>query len=98
MIRVVAITQFVFLALGAFAINVIVRSGNYSQKTPPHLSIFLAHYGGWLLVLPVIWMAYASICQTTERGPFSTKGAQVVGVLLAAGILAVYSYAILWQS
>jgi hypothetical protein len=94
MIRVIAITQFVFLALGAFTINVIVRSG--VQDVPP-LSGFLARYGGWFLVLPVLWMALASICESVNRGVLTQRTAQATGVFLAAAILGVYIYAIYWQ-
>ncbi|MEO8204944.1 MAG: hypothetical protein ABI615_02100 [Chthoniobacterales bacterium] len=97
MIRVIAITQFVFLAMGAFTLSVIVKASTYpdaSAQRLPAISVFLAHYGAWLLLIPVLWMAFATICQSTEKGPFTAKFAQGTGIILSAAILVIYTYAI----
>ena len=100
MVRVIAITQFVFLAMGAFTLNVIVRSNVFPLSTPgaPHpLSVFLAYNGGWFLVLPVVWVALATILESIYKQGFVVKVMHAVGIFMAVAILGIYSYAIFWN-
>ncbi|MEO6054141.1 MAG: hypothetical protein ABIP97_09030 [Chthoniobacterales bacterium] len=97
MIRVIAITQFVFLSLGFLALTIIVKASTYpdaSAQPIPAISTFLAQYGAWFLLVPVLWTVFAMICQKGGRGLLSLNSAQVSGVILSAAILGVYSYAI----
>ncbi|MEO6845812.1 MAG: hypothetical protein ABI443_00880 [Chthoniobacterales bacterium] len=100
MVRVIAITQFVFLAMGAFTLNVIVRSNVFPLSTPgaPRpLSVFLAYNGVWFLALPVAWVALATILESIYKGGFVVKAMNAIGIFIAAATLGIYSYAIFWN-
>jgi len=97
MTRVIAITQFVFLAMGAFTLNVIVKASVYPDRTegaPSAFSVYLAQHGIWLLLVPLLWVVYAMISASLEKSVFSTRVANAVGIFLAAVMLGAYSWAI----
>jgi hypothetical protein len=81
MVRVLALTQFAFLTLGIVTLKIMVQAN-------PNLSTssYLQQLNGialWVFVVPLVWIAFASICAHVNKGPLSPKGAQVVGVLVA---------------
>lgn len=86
----IALTQFVFLALGIMALNLIVKV----THQPSPLAHFLASQGWWLIILPVLWMAFDRICQAWGRGIFRPGLARVSGILLAAAIFGCYAFVI----
>jgi hypothetical protein len=96
MIISIAGTQFVFLALGMLALNVLLKAGGYAPNvagTFPPLALTLAHQGLWLFCIPVLWTAFATACTKLKNAVLSDKVAQVTGVAIASAIFVVYSYA-----
>ena len=97
MLQIIALTQFVFIALGSMGITVLLKASGYpigSMKDYPRLSLFLMQNSVWLLLLPILWSAYGYASQKLQRGFVSTKVAMPVGVGLAALIFLTYAWAI----
>ena len=76
MLQIIALTQFVFLALGSMGVTVLLKASGYplgSMKDYPALSLFLMQNSVWLLLVPILWSAYAYASQKLQRGFVSTK-------------------------
>ena len=97
MLQIIALTQFVFLALGSMGVTVLLKASGYpigSMKDYPQLSLFLMQNSVWLLLVPIFWSAYAYASLKLERGFVSSKVAIPVGIALTAFIFATYAFAI----
>lgn len=96
MIISIASTQFVFLALGMLALNVLLKAGGYAANvaaTFPPLALTLAHQGLWLFCVPIAWVCFATACVRWNNAVLNEKTARGTGVALAAAIFLLYSYA-----
>lgn len=96
MILSIASTQFVFLALGMLALNVLLKAGGYAPNVAgafPPLALTLAHQGLWLFCVPLAWVAFATACTHWKNGLFNETMARASGVVIAAAIFVVYVYA-----
>lgn len=96
MILSIASTQFVFLALGMLALNVLLKAGGYAANvagTFPPLALTLAHQGLWLFCVPLAWVAFATACAHFKNAVFTEPLARVTGIAIAAVIFLVYVYA-----
>jgi len=95
---VIALTQFVFIALGTLAVTILSKaSSNQSVGLDAgRLDFigFLAAYGIWLLLVPMGWSIYSVMCGARNKGLFRPALAQASGVTLAAVICIIYGYAI----
>jgi len=92
----IASTQFVFLALGMLALNVLLKASGYAANvagTFPPLALTLAHQGLWLFCLPVAWVCFATACLRWNNAILNESSARVTGVTIAAAIFLLYSYA-----
>jgi hypothetical protein len=97
MLQIIALTQFVFLALGSMGVTVLLRASGYpigSVTDYPALSLFLMQNSVSLLMLPILWSAYAYASQKVQRGFVSSKIAIPVGIGLAVLIFVTYAAAI----
>jgi hypothetical protein len=95
MITSIASTQFVFLALGMLALNVLLKAGGYAANvagTFPPLALTLAHQGVWLFCVPLAWIAFATTCAHWNNAVWNEKTARVTGILVAAAIFVAYVY------
>lgn len=96
MIISIASTQFVFLALGMLALNVLLKAGGYAPNvagTFPPLALALAHQGLWLFCVPLVWLAFATACTSLKNAVMNERTAQATGVVIAAAIFILYVYA-----
>jgi hypothetical protein len=96
MIISIASTQFVFLALGMLALNVLLKAGGYAPNvagTFPPLALTLAHQGLWLFCVPLVWIAFATACTHLKNAVLNENLARATGVAIAAVIFVVYVYA-----
>jgi len=96
MIVSIGATQFVFLSLGILALNVLLKAGGFAPNVSgnfPPLAVELARHGVWMYVLPFIWVAFAALCERSAKGFLCDSTARVTGVLVAAGIFGLYTYA-----
>lgn len=57
------------------------------------LAVFLRSYGAWLLVLPPLWVALATVSAARDRGVFSIRVATITGVAVAAVTILLFLYA-----
>ena len=97
MLQIIALTQFVFLALGSMGVTVLLKASGYpigSPKDYPQLSLFLMQNSVWLLLIPIFWSAYAYASLKIERGFVASKLAIPVGIALTVLIFATYAFAI----
>jgi hypothetical protein len=97
MLQIIALTQFVFLALGSMGVTILLKASGYpigSVTNYPRLSLFLMQNSVWLLLIPIFWSAYAYAALKLERGFVSSKFAIPVGIALTAFIFATYAFAI----
>ena len=98
MLQIIALTQFVFLALGSMGVTVLLKASGYpigSLSDYPQLSLFLMQNSVWLLLIPIFWSAYAYAAQKIERGVVSSRVAIPAGIGLTAVIFATYAVAII---
>lgn len=96
MIVSIACVQFVFLALGMLALNVLLKAGGYASNIAasfPPQAIFLAHQGLWLFCIPLAWIAFATACLHWKNFLLNETTARVTGVAVAAAIFVVYLHA-----
>jgi len=92
MIISIAATQFVFLSLGILALNVLLKAGGYAPNVAskfPDLAVRLGRHGVWMFIIPLAWMAFASLCERYGKPAV----ARVAGVAIAAGLFILYTYA-----
>ncbi|MGA7214607.1 MAG: hypothetical protein WCE49_16390 [Terrimicrobiaceae bacterium] len=97
MLQIIALTQFVFLALGSMGVTVLLKASGYpigSVKDYPALSLFLMQNSVWLLLVPIVWSAYAYASRKLERGFVSSKVAVPIGIGLTVLIFITYAWAI----
>ncbi len=93
MIVSIACVQFVFLALGMLALNVLLKAGGYAPNIANSFSpqaLFLAHQGLWLFCIPLLWIAFATACLHWKNFLLNETTARVTGTLAAAAIFVAY--------
>ena len=96
MIISIASTQFVFLALGMLALNVLPKAGGYASNVAgsfPPLALALAHQGLWLFCVPMAWIAFATACLHWNNSLLNETTARATGMAAAAAIFVIYVYA-----
>ncbi len=96
MIVSIAGTQFVFLALGMLALNVLLKAGGYAPNVVgsfPPLALTLAHQGLWLFCVPLAWVCFAAACTRFNNAVLNERVARAAGVAVAAAIFLLYTYA-----
>jgi len=95
---VIAITQFVFLALGSMALRVLMNANAIDDANPQaELALFLVSNSWWLVLLPAAWALYANIAGRVNRGPLSLMVAHGVGVVMIVGIAAVFALTLVFS-
>lgn len=94
MIRVIALTQFVFVTLGSVAAIILVRAETVATTEIGRLRMFLAEHGLWLILIPIAWVVLAEASVAMSRKAATARVVQASGVLLAAVILAIYGWVI----
>jgi uncharacterized membrane protein YgdD (TMEM256/DUF423 family) len=94
MANVIALTQFVFLALGSAGVIALSRVQGYATDTIHDVRLFVASHALWLLAIPLLWWVFAQVTLNLGKGEFSVRFVQATGVLLSAAILAFYGWLI----
>jgi hypothetical protein len=77
MIKVIALTQFVFLALGIM--SAIIRARAAGRTMDPILGVS----PWWVIVIPPAWIAFAALCSRCQKAPLSPSVARASGIILA---------------
>lgn len=92
--NVIALTQFVFVALGSAAVIVLSRAQGLSEGLVHDLRIYMAHHAIWFLAVPLFWWVFAWAALNVSKGAAVARIVQSSGVLLGAGILGFYGWLI----
>lgn len=93
---IIALTQFVFIALGTLTINILIKAEGYPYgdlSTYPRLSVFLANNGIWLLIIPIVWAALA-VAIDALRKPLAARALNSLGTCVTTAIFLVYAAAV----
>ena len=93
---ILGLLQTILLVGGFLALGMVLKVSGYPDSTEVRwnpLAVFLREHGGWLLLLPVLWVLYATTAQTRDHGFFSYRLACAIGLGLAVCTIAVFLYA-----
>jgi len=97
MTNIIALTQFVFISLGTMAVNILAKIDSHQTvigQNASSLNGFLANNGIWLLLIPIVWTAFAHGCSLLRKGHLTTKVVHPIGIALTVVIFLLYGYAI----
>ncbi len=96
MVTVLGLLQIGCVVLGFFALGIVLKVWGYPDNPMVRwapLALFLRTEGGWLLVIPLLWMAYAARALAVDRGIFSARWAIGLGVGLPVVMAGLFVYA-----
>lgn len=99
MTRTIALTQFVFIALGTLAVTILAKVRQPELvigSGGENLRLVLAANGVWLLIFPVLWMVYGVAAEVVDRGAFRRQIADVVGIIICVALFLLYGYAVIF--
>ena len=100
MTHIIALTQFVFIALGTMAVNILVKTTAHNTvlgQDSHTLAGFLANNGIWLFLIPIVWTAFAHLSNFLQKSYFTTRIAHPIGIVLTICIFLVYTYAVFFS-
>ena len=81
MINVIALTQFAFLTLGIVFLKIMIQA-NSDYQISRYLQT-LNRIALWLFAIPIVWIAFASLCSHINRAPLIPRVAYGVGIVIA---------------
>jgi hypothetical protein len=93
---ILALLQILMVIVGFFALGAVLKMSGYPDALAVRwnpLAVFLREHGVWLLLLPVVWVFFATSAQRIDRGLFSYRIACVIGLSIAGVTLALFLYA-----
>ena len=95
---ILALVQTLVVVVGFIGLGVVLRGCGYPNgelmgvRWNP-LAIFLREHLGFLLLIPVTWVFYASTAQHKDSGRLSYRIAFIIGLAIAACMLSAFLYA-----
>jgi hypothetical protein len=95
-ITILAVLQTLSVVIGFFALGTVLKISGYPDELAVRwnpLAVFLREPGVWLLLLPALWVVFATSAQRLNRGFFSYRVALVLGLCTSIGIIALFVYA-----
>jgi hypothetical protein len=93
---ILALLQTLLVIVGFFALGVVLKMSGYPDAIAVRwnpLALFLREHGAWLLLLPVLWVFFATSAQRIDRGFLSYHIACVVGLCIAGLTIVLFLYA-----
>lgn len=99
MVTVLGLLQIACVILGYVALGIVLKIWGYPNNPMVHwapLAEFLRTDGGWLLLIPLVWVFYAVRSLRVDRGVFSARSAMVLGVVLPIILTTAFVYAAFW--
>jgi hypothetical protein len=93
---ILSLVQTLLVILGFFALGAVLKMSGYPDQLGVRwnpLAVFLREHGAWLLLLPVLWVFFATLAQRVDRGFFSYRFACIIGLCIAGVIIALFLYA-----
>ena len=90
---ILALSQTLLVIIGFFALGAVLKMSGYPDALAVRwnpLAVFLREHGFWLLLLPVLWVSFATSAQHLDRGFLSYRIACFVGVGVALATIALF--------
>jgi uncharacterized membrane protein len=88
-----ALVQTLLIIVGFFALAAVLKISGYPHEAAVRwnpLAVLLREHGMWLLLLPVLWVIFATIAERLDRGAFSDHVALALGIGLALVTIALF--------
>jgi hypothetical protein len=79
--NIIALTQFAFLTLGIVFLKIMIGA-NSDYRISEYLQT-LDTIALWLFAIPIVWIAFASLCSRINRAPLIPRVAYRVGIIIA---------------
>ena len=94
---IVALVQTLVVITGFVAVGIILKASGYPGNPMwvrwNPLAVFLRHYGGWLLLVPILWNYWAGTTLQSEDRRCSYLTVVVLGIGFAVAAMIVFIYA-----
>jgi hypothetical protein len=94
---ILGLLQLVLLIVGFTALGIVLKFCGYPGEDLGvrwnRLAVLLREHGGWLVLLPVLWLCHAITAQRLDRGVFSYRLTCIIGFCIIAVIIALFFYA-----
>jgi uncharacterized membrane protein YgdD (TMEM256/DUF423 family) len=88
MTRTIALTQFIIVSLGTFAVHLLVKVGG-QEKNPRHIddvAQFIARHALWFFAVPILY----AVCTNVFRGGAEALPFKIAGFVLCAILLVLF--------
>ena len=84
---IIALVQTLVVIGGFVAVGVVLKAAGYPENPMwvrwNPAAVFLRHYGGWLLLVPIIWTYCAGATLRNDDSRFSYSTLVVLGIAFA---------------
>ena len=94
---ILGLLQLALVIVGFTTLGIVLKFCGYPREDLGviwnDLPVLLREHGGWLMLLPVLWVCYATNAQRLDRGLFSYRLACMIGLSIVALIIALFFYA-----
>jgi hypothetical protein len=95
---ILVLLQTLLVVIGFLALGVVLKIAGYPEDFTVRwgsLAVFLRERGAWLLLVPVVWVCFATGAQRLDRGMFSYRAAVIGGVCVAGVLIVLFLYAVI---
>lgn len=95
-ITFLALLQTMLIVAGFCALGIVLKISGYPAVEHVRwnpLAVALREHGMWLLLLPVLWVVFATMARRIDRGFFSDRSAYILGATLSCLIIGMFLYA-----
>lgn len=97
-ITILGFVQLLLIVLGFIGLAIVMKLSGYPEQEAilirwNPLALFLRQYGLVLLLVPILWVILAALSQNRPRIVFTPETWVILGIVLAATIIALFFYA-----
>ncbi len=96
---ILALLQTLVIVVGFLALGAVLKMAGYPATIAVRwnpLAVFLREHGMAFLLLPVLWVFFATAAERVDRGFLSYRVAFIVGLCVACTFLMLFVHAILF--
>ncbi|HEX8312693.1 MAG TPA: hypothetical protein VF614_15330 [Chthoniobacteraceae bacterium] len=93
---ILALLQTIIVVLGFFAVATTLKMLGYPESAAVNwnpLAVLLREHGAWLLLLPPLWVLWATAARHQDRGFLSERAVFIAGVCSCGIIIGLFLYA-----
>ncbi len=91
-----ALTQFVFIILGAIFLKGMVNA-NGDITSSPYFQ-FIEKYWPWFFLLPIAWIGFTQISYQVNKGILTPAIARIIGIILSGVCLLFFASVLFFPS